>query len=148
MRNKKSAIQFSKFVFVGAMNTLIDLGVLNLLVAVLGLSKESPRFVFLKSASFLAAVTFSYFCNKYFVFKTRDNGRKEMKKEGLKFFSVSLAGFVLNVTAASATFFFLTQVAESRVPINILANLSALTGSLFTMFWNFFGYKFWVFKKK
>jgi len=130
------------------MNTLIDLVALNLLVFVFGLSEESPRFVLLKSASFLAAVTFSYLCSKYFVFEAKGHGRKEVKRESLKFFSVSLAGFMFNVTAASAAFFILTQAAEGQASINILVNLSALIGSLFTMSWNFFGYKFWVFNKK
>src|SRR3989344_6644799 len=62
-------LQFVKFGIVGGLNGMIDLGILNLLIYFSGLAAGFWYSVF-KSASFIAAVTNSYFWNKYWTFKS------------------------------------------------------------------------------
>jgi putative flippase GtrA len=148
-RNKKSAIQFLKFIFVGILNTVVDLGVLNLLMSLFGSPEKEHYFIFFKALSFIVAVSFSYFCNKYFVFndKERRTTKAGFRKEGGIFFVVSMVGLVLNVSISSFFFFLLVKVYGSQTPLYLLASGSALLGSAAALSWNFFGYKRWVFKK-
>jgi len=60
--------QLAKFVEVGVLNTLVDLGILSLLMAVTGIAGGIWYPVF-KGASFLTATTNSYFWNKIWTFQ-------------------------------------------------------------------------------
>ncbi len=132
-------LQLAKFVVVGVLNTLVDLGVLNLIIFIAGVTL-GPLYVVFKSISFIVAVLNSYIWNKYWTF---ESGNKETK-ELLQFFAVSLIGFIINVGIASAVanFVFIPGFSDIR-----MANLGALTGTIFGLAWNFLGYKFVVFKK-
>ncbi len=140
LKKIKSLWQFVKFVFVGASNTFLDLGVLNFIYF---LFREASRFYPLcKSFSFLVAVANSYLWNKAWVFEVRKE--EKIKKESLNFFLVSLGGLGLNVALAT----FLARLAPNfGFSLKISANLGAVFGAFGSMLWNFFGYKIFVFKK-
>ena len=136
-----SLLQFFRFVIVGVINTGIDFGVLNLLIYFSGKSSGFYYPVF-KSISFLFAVTNSYFMNKHWTFKASES---DNAGEFLKFFSVNIIGWVLNVGTASYIVNVI-GVPQDISPI-LWANFGAISATIITLFWNFIGMKFLVFKK-
>ena len=147
MKTKGSITQFLKFVFVGILNTAIDLGVLNVLVLLFDSLEKPSSFVLFKAISFIVAVSFSYLCNKYFVFNDNgvEQGKSNIRKEGKKFFIVSVIGFSLNVSLSSVFFYLLSEMCNGQGSLYVLTSVSALLGSSITLLWNYFGYKLWVF---
>ncbi|MBI2041883.1 MAG: GtrA family protein [Candidatus Nealsonbacteria bacterium] len=134
--------QAVKFILVGILNTLIDLGVLNFLIFASGIA-AGPGYSLFKGISFTAAVVNSYFLNKFWTFKVqKTNG---VKREFTQFFIVSLVGFGVNVGVAS----LVVNVIGVQFGLSpkIWANIGALCATFAAMVWNFLGYKFIVFKK-
>lgn len=134
--------QAIKFILVGILNTLIDLGVLNLLIFASGISTGFAYSAF-KGISFTAAVTNSYFLNKFWTFKSRGAGAA--KKEFAQFFIVSFIGFGINVGIASLVVNVIGP--QFGVGNKLWANVGAICATFAAMTWNFLGYKFIVFKK-
>ena len=132
-------LQLAKFIVVGVLNTLVDLGVLNLLIFAVGITL-GPAYVVFKSISFIAAVSNSYVWNKYWTFGSGNKDTKEIAQ----FFAVSIVGFFLNVGIASAIANFVSIAGFSP---QLMANVGALSGTVLGLIWNFLGYKFIVFKK-
>ncbi len=148
-KTQKLTAQFGKFVLVGIMNTLVDLLVLNIEMAVTGIV-VGAGYSAEKAISFMFAVTFSYFINKHWTFQ--DKSREGEGKKMSQFFAVSLVGMLINVTTATIIVTYL------QIPLNNILHLSFLTpklwgtigalgGTAVGLIWNFFGYKFIVFKK-
>jgi putative flippase GtrA len=137
--------QFARFVLIGFMNFFVDIAVLNLLMFMSGISTGTHYTVF-KAISFLVAVTFSYFFNKYWTFK--DKTKTQQVRQFSQFLFVSIIGMLINVTAASV---FVNYIAPTVTFITLSGklwgNLGAVCGSAAGLLWNFVGYKFWVFKK-
>ena len=135
--------QFLKFAFAGAINTAIDFGVLNLLIAIFGLGQNNVHYMYFKVISFIVAVTNSYFMNKLWVFKSNNS---EQKVEVAKFLGVSLVGLILNTGVSSLVF----KIGPTFYPFSLhaWANIGALVGTLVVLIANFFGYKLLVFKDK
>jgi|SRR3989344_1828272 len=131
--------QFAKFGATGALNTLLDLGVLNFLVYVTAIdaSVDDLFFRIFKAISFMVGATNAYFWNKYWVFHSDGNATA---MEYGKFFAVSLIGLFLNVAAAS--------VVVKIIPGAVGLQLSGLVATAVALLWNFFGYKFMVFRRR
>jgi len=137
--------QFAKFVLIGFMNFFIDIAVLNVEMAVSGKSTGAYYTAF-KAFSFLCAVIFSYFFNKYWAFQ--DKKKTEQGKQFTQFLSVSIIGMIINVTTASLVVSFIAPAATFiTLSGKLWGNLGAVGGSAVGLIWNFIGYKFWVFKK-
>lgn len=141
--------QFAKFFLVGVMNTGVDLVILNIEMLVTGIA-VGVGYSIQKALSFLVAVTFSYFINKHWTFQ--DKSKEAEGKKMSQFFAVSFVGMIINVTTATLVVNYL------QAPINNILNLPMLTpalwgtlgalcGTAIGLFWNFIGYKLWVFKK-
>ena len=126
---------------VGALNTFLDLGVLNLLILVTGISAGTTYSVF-KGASFIVAALNSYAWNKWWTFESK---KEKIGKEFTQFMFVSVIGFFLNVGTATLT----VNVVGPQFGITptLWANIGALLGTMVVFVWNFVGYKFWVFKE-
>ena len=139
--------QGAKFLLVGALNTFVDLGVLNMLIAASGITSGIGFSVF-KGFSFLLAVGNSYGWNKYWTFRGKGGEQDfvEQGKEFAQFLIVSVIGFFLNVGSAS----LVVNVIDPRFGLSERAwpTVGALTGTMVVMAWNFFGYKLFVFRKQ
>lgn len=134
--------QAAKFFLFGVLATLIDLLVLNLLMILAGISTGNPFTVF-KGVSFLVAATGKYFASKFWIFeKTETAG---MRKEATQFYIITVVGFVINVSMAS---FVVNNIGpQFGLEPKIWANIGAILAAFVAFSWNFFGSKFFVFKK-
>lgn len=138
--------QIAKFALTGALNTFIDLGILNLLMFVFGIATGFGYSLF-KGISFIIATVNSYFLNKFWTF-----GKKEInktKQEMTQFFLVSAIGFGINITVASLVVNFIgPQLCfADGFTEKMWGNIGAVAATFAGMAWNFAGYKFIVFKK-
>jgi len=136
-KNKMAVLyQFAKFFLVGGLNTLVDLGILNLLLFLTSTSAGAAYVVF-KSFSFLLATLNSYFWNKLWTFSAKKGGFGQ-------FLIVSAIGLLVNVGTAALTVNLIGP--QFGLNIKTWANVGALIGSVIGLVWNFLGYKFIVFK--
>jgi len=145
---KKIAViyQVAKFVLIGALNTLVDWGILNLLMFLTSVTAGAGYSAF-KGVSFLVAATNSYFWNKFWTFKKAGQPSRQTESTGrevLQFFIVSGIGFLMNVGVAT----LIVNVLGPQFGFSaaLWANVGALCGTLVGLTWNFLGFKLIVFK--
>jgi putative flippase GtrA len=134
--------QFAKFAAVGSLNSFVDIGILNLEVALIGHSPAGAGYAVVKAISFLFATTNSFIWNKYWTF-----GSKGAAKTGEvgKFYAIAVSGGVLNVGIAT----FVKSHVLGGVSPDLWGNIVApLVGIVVVLLWNFVGYKFFVFKEE
>ena len=142
-------LQLAKFSLVGALNTFVDLGVLNLLIII---SNVAVGFTFLafKGASFIVAVINSYFWNKFWTFKSQAVATAEPNKktgvEFIQFLVVSVIGLFINVGIAGLVVNIVGPL--GGLDIRVWANVGAITATAAALIWNFLGYKYLVFKRR
>lgn len=137
------AYQFSKFLLVGGLNFLIDLGVLNLLIALTAITGGFYAVVF-KALSFLAAVTSSFLWNKFWTFRSLS-----VEAVGLQFVGfLTVAGLGLGLNAG--IFYAVNDLVgpQGAIPPRTWANIAAFVAASLGLAWNFIGYKYLVFKKR
>lgn len=133
---------FVKFGEAGGQNWLVDMGIVNLLILLTGVS-GGIYFAVYKGISFLVASTNSYFWSKLWVFYGAQ--KQDETKRVSKFAVATSLGLVLNVTLASIINFVGPNVVTS-ISATGWANIATICGSLFAMLFNFVLYKLWVFK--
>ncbi len=134
-------LQFAKFAAVGALNTLLDLGILNLLIYLSGFS-AGIYFSLFKGCSFIIANINAYFWNRYWTFGAQGSANI---REFIQHLTVSVVGFLINVGLAS----FVVNIIGPLGGISLerWANVGALSAVAASLVWNFIGYKIFVFKK-
>mgnify|MGYP001558705825 FL=1 len=133
--------QIAKFGVVGVLNTMMDWGILNILMFLSGVYAGLAYSGF-KAISFGIAIVNSYLWNKYWTFESgtsRDN-------EFLKFLIISAIGALINIGIASSIVNFTAPFSGLSLPI--WANIAAAAATAVSMVWNFTGYKFIVFSVK
>lgn len=132
--------QFAKFAAVGTLNSMVDLGVLNLEILFTNIT-VGFGFTVLKTISFLVATTNSFLWNKYWTFEARTPVKGA---ETVKFYVVAIIGGIINIGVAS----LLVRVgAPGAVTLKQWANVAAVLGIFSALIWDFLGYKYFVFKK-
>lgn len=133
--------QVAKFGLVGVLNTLIDLGVFNLLIFATGSVKGNPLVIF-KVISFSAAVINSYIWNKNWVFEDRRSENRQF----IQFLIVSL----VSVAVAAGIIKVMTEYISPVGGLSQVqwANVAQLVTIVFSFVWNYLGYKFIVFKSR
>ncbi|OGD86369.1 hypothetical protein A2870_00630 [Candidatus Curtissbacteria bacterium RIFCSPHIGHO2_01_FULL_41_11] len=130
--------QLAKFALVGVLNTAIDFGALNFLIARTGVV-SGPLIIALNATSFSLAVINSYFWNKGWVFP------EGKKSNFLTFFAVTLVGLAIN---SGVVFILTTFVSPVFVTSSKLwANLAKVLATGLSLVWNFLGYRLIVFKR-
>ena len=132
----------AKFLLIGALATLVDLGVLNLLIWISGLAAGLPFSIF-KGISFIVATCSKYLGDKFWAFEKME--KIGIGKEFNQFFIVTLIGLGINIGAAS----LIVNVAGPQFGLTekIWANIGAILAAFVSAVWNFLAYKFIVFKK-
>lgn len=158
--NKKITFiyQVAKFALIGGLNTLIDWGILALLILTfeqrlqIQSSQALVKILFItitfytlyKAISFMVATVNSYLWNKFWTFtrKTKEQASKELAQ----FFVVSIVGFLINVGIASWVFIKILPI--GGLNSSQWGILAAVIATATSMIWNFLGYKFIVFDSK
>ncbi len=134
--------QAAKFLLIGALATLVDLGILNVLIWISGIA-AGLWFSIFKGISFIVATCSKYLGDKFWAFEKME--RVGMGKEFGQFFTVTLISLAINVGAAS----LIVNLIGSQFDLTekIWANVGAILAAFVSAIWNFLGYKFIVFKK-
>lgn len=135
-------LQFGKFALVGFLNTVIDFGILNFLIVTTGIV-AGVGIAILNVMAFSVALLNSFFWNRLWVFEDRqDQGNVG---EFFQFMVVSMVAVVINTAIVYITSTVIT--APFGLDQITWINLGKIIATVFSMAWNFVGYKFFVFKK-
>jgi putative flippase GtrA len=134
--------QLAKYLLIGVLATITDLGILNFLMLVSGITVGIWFSVF-KGISFVVATCAKYFGDKFWAFEKME--KREMGKEFGQFFVVTLIGLGLNVGAASLVVNIIGP--QFGLSDTLWANVGGIIAAFAVTAWNFIGYKFIVFKK-
>ena len=134
-------MQIGKFAESGVLNTLIDIGILNLLSWWFNIF-SGPWLIIMNIVAFAFATTNSYFWNKFWTFEKKESAANG---EFITFFIVSVIGIGINTSIV----YFGTTFMDPLLNVSNAAWLDVVkVGATFaSMIWNFAGYKFIVFKK-
>ena len=143
----KGLYQFAQFAAVGTLNSFIDVGIFNLETFIIGTAAVSTAmFAAFKAVSFLCATTNSFFWNRYWTFSdsAAGEGSGKQAKETVSFYVVALIGWGVNVGVATIIKILEPSGITARIWVNIVAPVCGIAASFL---WDFFGYKYFVFKK-
>lgn len=133
--------QVFRFGVVGAINTLVDLTVLNLLIFLTHTGRAGAMYALFKTIAFACAVFNSYLMNRSWTFARA--AEKNPMLEGAQFFFISILGAVVNV---GSSWYVATYTHPSwGIDPKWWPSVAALVGTAFSLGFNFVGYKFWVF---
>lgn len=133
--------QLGRFGIVGLMNFSVDTGIVYTLQHYTGIGINDPRILYLFVASASIAIVNSYFWQRTWTFSEK---APPSTKEFMGFLIVTLLSIGINSGAtflAGNILLRLDFIAESRV-----LGASKIIATAVSLFWNFFGYKFIVFK--
>ncbi|MDZ7785058.1 MAG: GtrA family protein [Halioglobus sp.] len=122
---------FFRFACVGGAISLIDAGVLYLLMDAPGFNIYLARIV-----SYAAAMTAGYLLNRYFTFHHLDRVLV-LWHELLRFFSVFAAGGAVNYAVFSLIVMFAMELELTRFQAAIMPLVAIWIGGLFGMCFNF-----------
>ena len=134
--------QLGKFLLIGAFFALIDLGVLDILMEMFGITEGAAYSIFV-TASFIVATSIKYFADKFWAFEKM--GKEKMGVEFSQFFVITLISGGIHIITAS--FVVNTIGPQFGASSFIWANIGKILGITVASIWNFLGYKFVVFKK-
>lgn len=128
---------FLKFCVVGVLNTVIDIGILQILLWVTHIdARTSPLLFLFVTISFLCAVLNGFVLNKFWTFKMR--ARKNTKRQFIKF-------LISNIIGLGLTMLFMAIFVQK---LHIGAITSKLGTSVIVLVWNFFATKHWAFRER
>src|SRR4051812_16112689 len=130
-------IEAVKFLTTGVANTAVDFAVLNLCIAIFGITQGDPKYIIFKAISYIVASTNSFILNKWWVFK---NKKQADKREVGSFAAVSGVGLILNTGISLAVFHFGTLL-YPVFSAHAWANIGAIVGTGLVFLFNFFSYK-------
>lgn len=135
--------QLGRFGIVGLMNFSVDTGIVYMLQYYTGIGLGDPRILYLFVTSGSIAIVNSYFWQRTWTFGEK---APPSTKEFIGFLMVTLLSISINsgVTFLAGNFLLgLDIIAGSRV-----LGASKIIATAVSLFWNFFGYKLFVFRKK
>lgn len=128
--------EFSRYLFSGMTAVGADLISYTLLLPLVGPS-------FSKAVSFVTATVVAYLLQKFWTFKQKDHCWREMGKFGA-LYGTSL---ILNVCVNKAVLVALVDLKWIPVLLPVSFQLGWLFATTASTIYNFFGQKFWVFKR-
>lgn len=134
--------QLAKFLLIGVLATIFDLGTLSIFISFYGISSGLVYDLF-KGISFVIATVLKYIPDKLWAFKKKET--TDVKKEFAQFFAVTLVGFGINVGIAHVIVNVMGP--QFGLPAALWGNIGGIVAVVAVFAWNFVGYKFIVFKK-
>jgi putative flippase GtrA len=144
LTNPRERTRFLRFMMVGAVGTVIDFGVSNLLIHVFGSS-----LVLAGSISFICAVFSNFTLNRYWTYP--DSRTKSIHHQLAQFTLVSIIGLGIRViTLAILEPIVFGIVQTLSLPFNLLAkvvadNLTLGLAIAIVTLWNFFANRYWTY---
>lgn len=143
--------QISKFAAVGVLNTIIDLGIVNVLILYFGFDSILANVI-----GVTAAIINSYIWNKKWTFQDK---QKDVAQQFAIFLFLSIIGIILNTAVFVFLFEKWTLTGEFAFTIVrfisldgifkhdfVLLNWAKAWSLAFSMIWNFVAYRKWTFK--
>lgn len=121
------AREAAKFGAVGAVNTVLDIAVLNLLVFGVGLAPLRSKVL-----STVVAATSSYCMNRYWTFRHRE--RQDVRREYLLFFGLNAVGLALNLLVLGGVHYGLGH--DGALALNLANVVGVGLGTVFR-FWSY-----------
>jgi putative flippase GtrA len=125
--------QAVRFVAVGLLNTLVDLGAFYLLTLIPGMPEIAA-----KTISYILGICNSFFWNKYWTFSARGSGRG--KREFAVFFAVNLPPLIVNVVVFSLLGLWTTSGSFAA------REGKAFIAAVVAVIWNFLGSRYLAFR--
>ena len=136
MLKKIFALEQSRFALVGLMNTIIGTSAMFIAYNVFGLGYWPSSAV-----NYIVGSIFSYFANKYFTFRSE----KKSTKEIIRFIINIVVCYFIAYTVAKPV--ISTLLGSFHLEVSLLEQIEMLFGTGFFIIINYFGQKFFVFKK-
>lgn len=132
--------QFTKYAAAGSFNSLLDLGILNLLSFIFKIY-QGPFLILFNAISFLIAISNSYFWHKFWSFKSATPiGFREYSK----FLLATIGGLIINTSIV----YSLTIMTPQNISLPVWENIAKLIAVVPTLIWNFFAYRILVFQQR
>ena len=129
-------LEQSRFIIVGVLNTIISTVTMLVLYNIFHLG------YWISSAmEYVAGSVFSYFANKHFTFKSE----KKSKTEIIRFVINIVICYFVSYSIAKPTMEMLLK--DMNVSVSVLEQLSIFFGMGIFVILNYFGQKFFVFRK-
>ena len=144
LTDNKEHVRFVKFAVVGAIGSLIDIGVMNLMTQVFHL-----QLVIGGSISFVCAVTNNFFGNRYWTYP--DSRSRHVARQLGMFFLVNAIGIAIRIPILKYAEPPLVQTFENMAHLSLNAadaiakNASLLFAIGVVMLWNFFINRYWTY---
>ena len=141
---QKERVRFVKFATVGALGSLIDIGVMNLLTHLFGM-----RLVYAGSISFICAVMNNFILNRYWTYPD-SRSRHLMHQLGM-FFLVNSIGIGIRIPILHFVEPVMARAFENIVhlshatAISLSKNATLLFAIGVVMTWNFFVNRYWTY---
>ncbi|MBI5585435.1 MAG: GtrA family protein [Deltaproteobacteria bacterium] len=123
--------QFLRFSLVGSSGVLVNLAVYTSAIYIL-----SWHYLLAGTISFMVAMTNNFIWNRYWTFKSHQNGQAGAKGQYFRYFLVTLFGYLVNM---ALLWVFIDGLHWHAV-------LSQLLAIMVTTLSNFLGSKLWAFK--
>ncbi len=150
--------RFIKFLVVGAIGAVIDLGLTNFLMKfVFHVTPDDHWPVLISGAiGFTAAVTSNFIWNRYWTYP--DSRSRMLLRQLVQFFLVNLVGLGIRAVVLSALYFPFNDLLERvlhnglfSVPLTpnlqarIAANMAIVVALVIVALWNFFANRHWTY---
>ena len=150
--NSKEIIRFLKFATVGVIGTVVDFGVLNLLIQLAGMSK-----LWANTCSFTAAVISNFVWNRLWTFP--ESRERPLLSQLSQFTLVNVVGLAINQAIfLGLDRFVLGEAGMLAAPMSSLAsglgiahftlafNLAKAVAIMIVLFWNFGANRLWTYR--
>jgi putative flippase GtrA len=142
--NNKERVRFFKFATVGAIGSVIDIAIMNLLTHLLNM-----RLVYAGTISLMCAIVSNFMLNRYWTYP--DSRSRHFLHQLSMFFLVNLVGIVFRIPILHYVEPVMTDAFSSMVHLSpgsaqtIAKNATLAIAIAVVMIWNFFINRYWTY---
>lgn len=144
LTDKQERIRFFKFSVVGVTGTIVDFGVMNLLILILNMP-----FVWAQGISFTTAVINNFLWNRFWTYP--ESRSKGAPRQLLQFGLINLIGIFIRtplITWLNRIILEFMDNSSLTLPVEnfvISQNLALAITIAIILFWNFFANRYWTY---